>query len=92
MFNPWLNLGSDQWPNWDIRGQLLFSLGCGRRPRWVQSVAPCRLIRVIRFIRGFYFVVDKHHTVKELGFGADEILRAARRFELFVLRIEHGTG
>ena len=48
-------------------------------------MAPGRLIRVIRFIRGFYLVVDKHHAVKELGFGADEILRAARRFELFVL-------
>src|SRR5260221_3949304 len=31
--------------------------------------------------------VEKHHLVKELHFGADGILRAARKFELFVLRI-----
>ena len=55
-------------------------------------MAPFRVIRVIRFIRGFHLVVDKRHAVKELGFGADEILRAARKFELFVLRIEYGTG
>src|SRR5258708_173886 len=34
--------------------------------------------------------VEKHHLVKELRSGADRILRATRRFELFVLRIEHG--
>ncbi len=31
--------------------------------------------------------VEKHHLVKELHFGADGILRAARKFELFVIRI-----
>ena len=54
-------------------------------------MAPGRLIRVIRFIRGFYLVVDKHHAVKELGLGTDEILRAALRFELFVLRINNAN-